>query len=572
MTKIREREPKARPGREEIERRVTATLERLTEEDFGRRLWEKDLSIWRGDDETRKCVGNRLGWLGAASVASSQVEELREFAAEVAGAGFTDAALLGMGGSSLAPYVFSQVFGAAPGHLRLHVLDTTDPDMLSTFLSDADLARTLFLLASKSGTTIEPLSQFALFRRLLQNAGLETGPHFVALTDEGSPLEETARSEGFRRLFKTPEDVGGRYSALTYFGMLPAALLGLDVRELAVRAQVMEASCGVHRAPSENVAVELGVLMAEAAQAGRDKLTVTSSDQITPFLLWLEQLVAESTGKQGKAVLPIVSEKPSTPGAYGGDRLFVILRLAGDRVLKRWAAELDDAGHLVREIVLEDAYDLGGEFVRWELATATAGAVLGVNPFDEPNVSEAKALTGGLLEKGALRVPDATFDAAEVHLSPALGETAPGADLTSPRAAMDFLVDSLRQDEYFALLAYLPSDGRLQQPLERCRLAIRDRLGVATALEYGPRYLHSTGQAYKGGPNTGVFLILTRKGGADLAVPGAGYTFAQLQLAQARGDFEALGRHGRRAMWLHLASADSSELADIAAALEGSLA
>ncbi|RJQ50756.1 MAG: RpiB/LacA/LacB family sugar-phosphate isomerase [Actinobacteria bacterium] len=572
VAKIEAREAEPPASVDEIRRRARETLARLTEEDFVRKLWDKDLSAWKADEEVREKIGGRLGWLGTGSEASAAAGELAEFAAELPAAGFTDAALLGMGGSSLAPLVFSQVFGASPDLLRLHVLDTTDPDILATFLSGTDLSRTLFILASKSGTTIEPLSQFALFKNRLRNAGLEPGEQFIALTDPGTPLEEMAGREGFREVFATPADIGGRYSALTYFGMLPAALLGVDAAELAMRAQAMEAECGAHRTAAENEAVKLGAFMAEAARAGRDKLTLLASEPIAPFLLWLEQLVAESTGKQGLGVIPIVGEKPEAPGVYGDDRLFVLLRLERDETLGHWAGEMAEAGHPIEEIVLSDNYDLGGEFVRWMIATATAGAVLGINPFDEPNVAEAKALAGELLARGAVRQPDATFDTAEVYLSPSLRESVAAGNLTGPSAAMDAFASSVRERDYAAILAYLPSDGRLHVPLERLRHALRERLRVATALEYGPRYLHSTGQAYKGGPNKGVFLMLTRQAGVDLGVPEAGYTFGQIQLAQAQGDFEALGRHERRAMWIHLSSGDDTELAELAQALESGLA
>lgn len=571
--KIEAREPRIDLPSEAVRAAVRDRIDELATADFAAKLWTKDPSIWKDDAGVRDNIFHRLGWLGAAETMTPHTNELKAFAKDLATAGFTDAALLGMGGSSLAPYVFSEVFGVAPGYLRLHVLDTTDPDMLSTFLSDVDLSKTVFVAASKSGTTIEPLAQMALFGRELVDAGLEIADHFIALTDPGTPLETSAEKNGFRRLFTTPADVGGRYSALTYFGMVPAALLGVDVVEIAARGRAMESECGPDVAVSENPAVALGALIAEAARGGRDKLTLVASEQIAAFTLWVEQLVAESTGKEGHGVIPIVGEKPGVPGVYGRDRLFVVLRLASDESLRHWAADMRQAGHLVEELTLKDHYDLGGEFVRWEMATATAGAVLGINPFDEPNVAEAKKTTQELLEAGGgLPEPDGRFDDSALFLSPAARAAMAGADLSSPRGAVSALAGAIRPADYFGLLAFLPMDGRVDAPLDRIRLALRDRLGVATCLEYGPRYLHSTGQAYKGGPNTGVFLIVSRQPGVDQEVPGERYTFGELQLAQAHGDFQTLSRHERRVMWLHLTAGDHTELAELAAAIESGLA
>lgn len=573
VAKIVARERRAERSAEDVREAATTRLKELAREQFARKLWAKDLSVWQGDDEIKARIANRLGWLGAASAIAPDVEQLRAFAKALVGDGFTDVALLGMGGSSLAPYVFSEVFGAAPAYLRLHVLDTTDPDAMATFLADVDLSTTLFLVASKSGGTVEPLSQMAVFADELADSGYEIGPRFAVLTDAGTALEEAAHKNGFRKVFVTPSDVGGRYSALTYFGMVPAALLGVDIAEVAARGRAMEAACAGDVDVRRNPGVGLGALMAEAALGGRDKLTLVLSEQIAAFALWVEQLVAESTGKHGKGIIPIVGERPGLPGAYGRDRFFVVARLGADESLKHWAAEMREAGHLVEEIVLKDSYDLGGEFVRWEIATATAGALLGVNPFDEPNVTESKQLTNELLEaKSELPGPDSRFNDATLFLSPAARAVTAGANLSSPRGVLAALAGTIRPGDYFALLAYLPSDGRVEAPLERIRLALRDRLRVATSLQYGPRYLHSTGQAHKGGPNTGVFLVITRTPRIDQKVPEKDYTMGELQLAQAHGDFEALSRHGRRAVWLHLGSGDRTELAELAATLESGLA
>lgn len=569
LGKISKRERRTGISPNELREAVAARLERLGDEDFVRKLWTKDLSIWHGDDETKSRIANRLGWLGSAGTITPQIEELRSFAKSLAGDGITDVALLGMGGSSLAPYVFSEVFGSAPGYLRLHVLDTTDPDMIATFLADVDLAKTILLAASKSGGTIEPLSQIALFGSELVESGEDIADHFVALTDPGTPLEVTAKNNNFRRLFTTQADVGGRYSVFTHFGMLPAALLGVDVSEIAARGRAMERACGRDVLAPSNPAVGLGVTMAEAALGGRDKLTLVAGEQVAAFTLWVEQLVAESTGKQGKGIIPVIGEKLGVPGVYGSDRLFVVMRLVADETLRHWADEMRDAGHPVKEIVLRESYDLGGEFVRWEIATATAAAILGVNPFDEPNVTEAKTVTQELLSAGgALPAPDGRFNDTMLFVSPALRAAVGGAELSSPRGALSAISGAIGSGDYLGILAFLPMDGRVDAPLERIRISLRDRLGIATCLEYGPRYLHSTGQAYKGGPNSGVFLIITRRPGIDQQVPEKGYTMGELQLAQAHGDFQALSRYGRRALWLHLSSGDRTELAELAAALE----
>lgn len=573
VAKIVARERRVELSPDEVRRQASVRLKSLAADDFVAKLWAKDLSIWCGDKAAKKRIANRLGWLGGAERILAEVDDLRAFAKSLTGDGYRDVALLGMGGSSLAPYVFSEVFGAVPGYLRLHVLDTTDPDMIATFLADIDLPKTVFLAASKSGGTIEPISQIAIFSSELAESGFEIGPNFVAMTDPGTPLERAASKHGFRRVFTTPPDVGGRFAALTYFGMVPAAMLGVDIGEIAARGRMMEVECGPKVAAGDNPGTRLGALIAEAAVGGRDKLTLVMSEQVSAFSLWVEQLVAESTGKDGKAVIPVVGERPGVPRVYGRDRFFVILRLASDDSLRHWSAEMREAGHLVEEIVLKDSYDLGAEFVRWELATATAGAILGVNPFDEPNVTESKNLTEELLEKAAEQPePDGRFDGSRLFLSPAARAAMGGADLSSPRGALGALAGTVRPGDYFSLLAYLPMDGRVDAPLDRIRVAVRDRLGVATCLEYGPRYLHSTGQAHKGGPNTGVFLVITRTPGIDQEVPEEVFTLGGLQLAQAQGDFEALSRHGRRVMWLHLSSGDRTELTELAVALESGLA
>jgi glucose-6-phosphate isomerase len=501
---------------------------RLSRSAFADALWSRRLDVWPDDPAARKVIANRLGWLGAIEFATPRLPRLRDFAGAVRTGGFTDIVLLGMGGSSLAPEVLRQVIGVAPGFPRFRVLDSVDPDAVREALEPA--ATSLFVLASKSGSTIEPNVMTAEAQRRIRAAGIaNAGSRFIAITDEGTALHQRARDEGFRDVFINPTDIGGRYSALSFFGLVPAALMGIDLDALIGSARDMATACRAND-PKANPGLALGALMAAAALLGRDKLTLLLPERLKPFGLWVEQLVAESTGKQGKGVIPIAGEPPDTP--LGDDRFVV-------------------------SIDLPDALALGGEFFKWEVATATAGFLLEINPFDEPNVQQAKdatrALLGAYTSQGKLPVPEphAAIEGARVTLSHAAQDALAGASPTS-------FLGLLGAGDYFGLLVYLPpDDGRFGAVLEEFRTTVGKRTRCATMLGYGPRYLHSTGQLHKGGPNTGVFVVVTAPAADDLEIPGQPYSFGVLEMAQAAGDFQSLDRAGRRALHLHLPARDA---------------
>lgn len=531
-------------------------------------LFQRDARVWSTDAGVQAKVAQRLGWLDSPRLMADSLDRLRSFADDVRRDGFTDAVLLGMGGSSLAPEVLRAVLGTGPGGLRLHMLDSTDP--AAVLATDTPLAHTLFLFASKSGTTIEPNSLAAHFQQALVKAGIDRwSQHFVAITDEGTELARRAREEQFRDLFINPTDIGGRYSALSFFGLVPAALMGQDVSALVGWGLAM-LSCSE---PSDGAddwraATELGVAMAAGARSGRDKMTLLVPHALEPFGLWVEQLVAESTGKSGVGVVPVVGEAPAEAGQYGADRLFIDLRVEGvpgDAAGDALTAALERTGAPVVRIKMPELAALGAEFVRWEIATAVAGALLEINPFDEPNVSQAKdatrALLSGFERAGTLPIPVAgrtTADGVRLTLS-AAARTAlesRGAAVASPEALLS-LVDT---GDYVALLAYVGPDPALASALQTFRMAVRDDTRAATTLGYGPRYLHSSGQLHKGGPNTGVFILVSATPRVDLPIPGELYSFGTLELAQALGDFQSLDAAGRRALHVHLPSPDASLL------------
>jgi glucose-6-phosphate isomerase len=484
------------------------------------RIWAKDPSVWNGDPATPE-IADRLGWLSVADAMAAEVGTLVAFADEVR-AHFTRVVLCGMGGSSLAPEVLHRTFGAAPGYPSLTVLDTTDPRAVAAAARDRDLRQTLFLISSKSGTTLEP---DCLLRHFWSRTG-ERGSQFVAITDPETPLAALASERGFRRCFLNPPDIGGRYSVLSYFGLVPAALLGIDVARLLERARRMAHASAAGVPVPDNPAARLGAVLGEAALDGRDKLTLVLSAGVASFGLWVEQLIAESTGKQGKGIVPVVDEPLGAPAVYGRDRLFVAVALAGDEdpaTASRLAA-LAEAGHPVVRVPLADRYDLGAAFFQWELATAVACAVLGVNSFDQPNVAESKVNTSAVLARRAASLPAAN------------------------RADLDRFFAAIKPGDYLALMAYLPPTPEYDRRLEGVRLRLRDRLTVATTAGYGPRFLHSTGQLHKGGPPAGHFLQITQRASQDIAIPGKPFTFGELEAAQAQGDLLALRTRGRPAL------------------------
>jgi len=520
-------------------------------------LYRREASAWSTDPGVQRKINNRLGWMSSPQLMVDSVPRLREFAAAVKRDGFTDAVLLGMGGSSLAPEVLRAVLGSAPGWLRLHVLDSTDPAAIRAVRTASE--RTLYIIASKSGTTIEPNSLAAHFRdQLVRNGIARWQRQFVAITDEDTALDRLARSEQFRDVFVNPSDIGGRYSALSFFGLVPASLMGQDIETLAGWGVTMLAAAEPGFGDgSANPAVALGLAIGAAAHAGRDKMTLIVPPPLEPFGLWVEQLIAESTGKNGTGIVPICGEPLAETSVYGTDRMFVRVRSHGasEPALPDLAPRVD--------LDLVEPEALGAEFVRWEIATAVAGALLRINPFDEPNVQQAKDATKALLDEykrdGRLPFPPAALTlpgGATFAASDAARRYAAGGDA-------DALLTTIRQGDYFALLAYLGPDEALARELRALRAAVRDRTKAATMFGYGPRYLHSTGQLHKGGPNTGVFLLITAAPVEDVPIPGETFSFATLEQAQAIGDFQSLDASGRRAVHVHLPRPDAALLKEI---------
>jgi transaldolase/glucose-6-phosphate isomerase len=511
---------------------VETVVTHLQQRDVMGRIWRKDHTVWKPDPTE---ITDRLGWLTVSDMMDEQLPALQAFAEEVKNAGFRQVVLLGMGGSSLGTEVLRQTFGSAPGYPELMVLDSTLPSWVQQVTDAIDAAKTLFLVSSKSGTTIEPNTFYAHFRRLVEEAvgQDQAGQHFVAITDPGTPLEKLARDTGFRRAFLNPMDIGGRYSILSYFGLVPAVLTGLNIGKLLDRAECMVQGCDFCVPAHDNPGAWLGAVMGDLAKRGRDKLTLVISPSISSFGLWVEQLLAESTGKEGTGIIPIAGEPLLGPEYYGQDRLFVYLRMAKDDNATTDAAidELAVAGHPVVRLGLKDLYDLGAEFFRWEFATAVAGPILGINPFDQPNVQSAKDQTDRVLEQYQ----------STGHL-PFAGDSGTLGDL---------LVQA-RPGDYLAIMVYGLQTPGVEQALETLRRLVMERYKIATTLGYGPRYLHSTGQLHKGGPNSGLFLQLVVDHPQDLEIPGYSFTFGMLNGAQSLGDFQALQDAGRRAALVRL--------------------
>jgi transaldolase/glucose-6-phosphate isomerase len=540
-----------------------------------RRLWARDPSLWTGRDEARW-----LGWLGVTNGQLAHISRLSAITQAARTAGFSHVLLLGMGGSSLCPDVLRSTFGLIAGFPQLHVLDSTDPAQVRAFENAVDLENTLFIVSSKSGSTLEPnvFTQY-FFDRVERLVGAEeAGRRFIAITDPGSKMQQIAERDGFRRVFLGWPDIGGRYSALSDFGLVPAALMGIDVARFLERTEEMVCACMPSVPVAENPGVVLGTILGIAASRfGRDKLTLVASPGIRGLGAWLEQLVAESTGKEGKGVIPVDLEPIGRPEVYGTDRLFVYLRLqsAPDPAQEEAVAVLERAGQPVVRIAVDDPYDLGEEFFRWEIATSVAGSILGINPFDQPDVEASKIatrkLTASYEETGSLPAEIPLFSGDGVQLfsdeknAAALREAVGGNQTLA--AYLDAHLNRLRPGDYFALLAYIEMSAAHELALSDVRLAVRDGRRVATCLEFGPRFLHSTGQAYKGGPNTGVFLQITCDDRADLPVPGQRYTFGVVKAAQARGDFQVLVERNRRALRAHLGADVRAGLHTLRAAL-----
>ena len=563
----------------DLEAAIASRLEAFTADRVAERLWARDGSLWAASGKAPDEVAAWLGWLDLPEAMSARVTELEHLARDVREDGYRRAAVLGMGGSSLAPELFARVFAWAGGAggtgaasadgLELRILDSTHPDAVRGFRSWASEQRTLFCVSSKSGTTTEPNAYQAAM------ADIAPALDFLAITDPGTALGDLARAQEFRAIVEAPPDVGGRYSALTVFGLVPAALHGVDVGGLLSRARAMADACRTPDA-ADNPGLALGAALGEAALAGRDKLTILASARLAAFGDWAEQLIAESTGKAGTGIVPVVGESLSPAETYADDRCFVFLTLADDPhdELRDFAGQLSALGHPVHHIGVAEPLDVGAEFVRWEVATAIAGIVLGIDPFDQPNVQESKDATKDLLE--AYRANGALPQPMPLVSEPGISVTADPGALGDTPVTVDGAVAQLLSlvhagRDYVALLAYLPMDRDVEERLQRIRARIGGATGAATTLGFGPRFLHSTGQLHKGGPDTGVFLQVTADPSKDLPIPGWNETFGTLIAAQALGDLASLQRRGRRALRLHLADADAG-LARLEAMVEASLA
>jgi transaldolase/glucose-6-phosphate isomerase len=497
---------------------VDSQLAKLNKEEAARRLWAKDSTLWSSDPAKREEIRDRLGWLNVAEKMLEHAPEFRELAK--AGKAYSDVVLLGMGGSSLGPDVLRNTFGAAKGYPKLHVLDTTDPATILATRRKIQLGKTLFVVASKSGETTETLSHFAYFWGLIKSA-----KQFAAITDPGTSLEKLAKDHNFRWVFSNPPDIGGRYSVLSYFGLVPGALMGANVTELLERATEMASSCADSVPAESNPGVWLGAVMGRLAVQGRNKLTLIASPKVATFGYWVEQLLAESTGKEGKGIVPVEGEPLGRPPVYGDDRLFVYIRMDADAP-NRAVAALEKAGQPVVTLTLRDKLDLGGEFLRWEIATAIAGSVLGIDPFDQPNVQESKDNTKRVLAKfkSAGKLPRA--------------ESTPAA---KARTGVKGLIARAKPGAYFAIMAYTARTATSEAAISAIRTAVRDSTRIATTAGYGPRFLHSTGQLHKGGPKTGLFLQIVQQDMQDVPIPGQPFSFSILKQAQSLGDLQSLG-------------------------------
>jgi transaldolase/glucose-6-phosphate isomerase len=558
-----------------LEKAVAASLEAWRRDGNVRRLWRGDASLWTGSDED-----HWLGWLGIVEEQRGRYDQLDELARNIHQQEFTHIVLLGMGGSSLGPEVLADTLGRQPGHPELQVLDSTDPAQIRTVESKIDPARTLFIVSSKSGTTLEPdILRAHFFEHAKRAVGADkAGSRFIAITDPGSKLQTTAERDEFRHVAFGNPSIGGRYSVLSDFGMVPAAVMGLDIRRLLDATQKMVHSCAAQVPPADNPGVALGTVLGVLAKAGRDKVTIIASPGIAGFAAWLEQLLAESTGKQGKGLIPVADEALGAPEVYAQDRLFVYMRLTGEAEPEQdeAVAKIERAGDPVVRIAVTDRYHIGQEFFRWEIATAVAGALLGLDPFDQPDVEASKVKTRELTAQyeASGKLPPETALLTEAGLTVFADEKNSEA-LGKPVTLVESLAahfGRIREGDYCALLAYVECNKQHREALNGIRILIRDRKRVATCLGFGPRFLHSTGQVYKGGPNTGVFLQITCDDVVDVDVPGRRYTFGVVKAAQARGDLEVMAERDRRVLRIHLGGHVAAGLTALKAAVLRALA
>ncbi len=540
-----------------LQAQVEGSLASLDRDEVGRRLWQEDTSLWTEHKGAAEEVSRRLGWLTLPEQMASTLGDLAAFRDEVLGAGLTKVVLLGMGGSSLASDVFRRTLNREDG-LEFYVLDSTDPAAIATITRKAPVSSTLFIVGSKSGSTIEPLVLMEYFwTRTKRRRGDEAGGHFIAITDPGSRLEQIAQERKFRRVFSSPSNVGGRYSALSYFGLVPAALMGIDMDKLVSGADRMTRACSPKNEAPRNPGLHLGALLGSAGLNGRDKLTVVADKNLEPFADWIEQLVAESSGKEGKGLTPIVGEPPGSAKVYGDDRLMIYLRDGGelDRRVRGWIR----AGIPVAVVEMTaDAEGFGGAFYKWEVGTAVACHMIGVNAFDQPDVQSAKNRTGDLLTKyektGAIPRSNLLWEGDDWRL---YGEKNPSeSDLILAEDGIAGILEEAATYGMLGILTYLRQDSPTSKKISNLRKFIRDHLGIATVSGFGPRYLHSTGQLYKGGPDQAVYLFITSAPKKDIEIPGKAYTFGALERAQAVGDLQALAEAGRRAYRVELDSPD----------------
>ena len=560
---------------EELANAVAASLEEWRKSNKVARLWQKDASLWTRTDES-----SWLGWLHIVDQQLAHDDAFKRIAEDVQKTRFKHALLLGMGGSSLCPEVLRMTFGKIKGFPELHVLDSTDPVQIKSIEEKLDLKSTLCIVSSKSGSTLEPnIYKQYFFERVKAKVGeKEVGNRFVAITDPGSHLQEVAVADKFREIFFGLPSIGGRYSALSNFGMVPAAIMGLDMEKFLQITKEMAAACGPGVTVHDNPGVVLGTVLGVAARHGRDKLTIIASPGIYDLGAWLEQLIAESTGKNGRGIIPVDRERITRPSVYGKDRVFVYLRLASkpNKTQDKAVMALEKAGHPVVSISVDHVYTLGQELFRWEIATAVAGSIIGINAFNQPDVEaskvETRKLTSEYEAKGKLPVEVPFFEANGIQFYADEKNVAAIHGGLNAAAVLKTHLSRLKPGDYFAVLGYIPMNAENEKALQTMRHAVRDKKKVATVLGFGPRFLHSTGQAYKGGPNSGVFLQITCADAKDLPVPGQKYTFGVVKAAQARGDFAVLSERGRRALRVHLGKNLKSALATLSKAVQKAVA
>jgi transaldolase/glucose-6-phosphate isomerase len=563
---------------ESLAQAVSAAIEDWKSRDKAKRLWARDASLWTNTDESK--------WLGWLTITEEQIQNLpglRKIGEEIRSAGFTQMVLLGMGGSSLCVEVLKLTFGNIPGYPELLVLDSTSPAQIKALETKLDLAKTIFVVSSKSGSTLEPnIFKQYFFERVKQTVGAaEAGKHFIAITDPGSNMQKVAEASGFRHVFFGLPSIGGRYSALSDFGTVPGAIQGLDMTKFLDRADQMVHACSSSVPANENPGVILGVILGTLQKNGRDKVTIFTSPGISDLGAWLEQLLAESTGKEGRGLIPVDREQIGSPDLYGNDRVFAYLRLetAPDPKQDAAIATIEKSGQPVIRIAVPEIYDLPQEFFRWEFATAVAGSVIGINAFNQPDVEASKIETRKLTEQyeksGSLPPESPMFEGNGAKLfSDAKNAAALKQSVSRDNTLTGYLrahLNRLGAGDYFALLGYIEMNAANEASLQSMRHAVRDKKRVATCLGFGPRFLHSTGQAYKGGPNSGVFLQITCDDAEDIPVPGQTYTFGIVKAAQARGDFHVLADRNRRALRVHLGADVAAGLATLRKALQEAL-